>query len=203
MAEALRDRKKRETRQRISDVATMLFAARGFDAVTVAEVAEAADVSKMTVFNYFPRKEDLLLDRHEDRLARLRTAVRERPAGEPVATALRRHNHELLEAGHPLSGALPQAIPFYEIIQNSRALQNRVLEQEREAEDVLAELLTEEYGDPVRARLAAALLAAANGAIYRLALEGVLAGHTRSRLVRDQEKAIDRAFDMLDAGVEA
>lgn len=59
----LRERKKWETRRRISDVATGLFFARGFDNVTIAEVAEAAGVSRMTVFNYFPRKEDLFLDR--------------------------------------------------------------------------------------------------------------------------------------------
>lgn len=59
----LRERKKRETRQRISDEATMLFVARGFDEVTVAEIAKAAHVSAMTVFNHFPRKEDLFLDR--------------------------------------------------------------------------------------------------------------------------------------------
>src|ERR1700712_5361728 len=59
----LRERKKRETRQHLSDIATGLFYERGFDAVSVAEVADAAGVSKMTVFNYFPRKEDLFFDR--------------------------------------------------------------------------------------------------------------------------------------------
>ncbi len=63
MAEGLRERKKRQTRQHISDVATGLFLERGFDAVTIAEVAEAADVSVNTVYNYFPAKEDLFLDR--------------------------------------------------------------------------------------------------------------------------------------------
>ncbi|MBP2048736.1 AcrR family transcriptional regulator [Streptomyces griseochromogenes] len=60
---SLRERKKRQTRQRISDVATVRFVERGFDKVTVTEVARAAGVSAMTVFNYFPRKQDLFLDR--------------------------------------------------------------------------------------------------------------------------------------------
>ena len=79
--EGLRERKKAETRRRIADVATALFVQHGFDAVTVADVAEAADVSKMTVFNYFPRKEDLLLDRHLERLDAVRRAIAERPSG--------------------------------------------------------------------------------------------------------------------------
>ena len=57
----LRERKKLATRRAISDIATGLFMERGFDNVTVAEVAEVANVAKMTVFNYFPRKEDLFL----------------------------------------------------------------------------------------------------------------------------------------------
>ena len=59
----LRESKKKETRQRISDTATALFYVHGFEAVTVDEIAVAAKVSKMTVFNYFARKEELILDR--------------------------------------------------------------------------------------------------------------------------------------------
>ncbi|WP_326640923.1 TetR/AcrR family transcriptional regulator [Streptosporangium sp. NBC_01755] len=66
MSEGLRERKKRETRERISNIATGLFMMRGFDNVTVAEVARAADVSVNTVFNYFGTKEDLLFDRQEE-----------------------------------------------------------------------------------------------------------------------------------------
>jgi AcrR family transcriptional regulator len=65
MSEGLRERKTRLTRQRISDTATAMFLERGFDAVTVAEVARACDVSEKTVFNYFPTKESLVLDQEE------------------------------------------------------------------------------------------------------------------------------------------
>ena len=71
--QGLRERKKRQTRQQISDIATGLFLERGFDAVTIAEIAEAADVSVNTVYNYFPSKEDLFFDRSRgivDRLSR-------------------------------------------------------------------------------------------------------------------------------------
>ena len=88
----LRESKKRETRQRISDVATELFFARGFDAVTVDEVAAAAGVSKMTVFNYFARKEDLFLDREDDVERLLREALDERPEGQSPIDAIRSCN---------------------------------------------------------------------------------------------------------------
>ena len=92
----LRESKKRETRQRISDVATRLFFARGFDAVTLDEIAAAAKVSKMTVLNYFARKEELLLDREDDlKLAAFRHALRARPKGQPPVDALRARVAEL------------------------------------------------------------------------------------------------------------
>ncbi len=76
MAEGLRERKKRQTRQHLSDVATGLFLERGFDAVTIAEIAHAADVSVNTVYNYFPAKEDLFLDRGQGVVERLSRYVR-------------------------------------------------------------------------------------------------------------------------------
>ena len=77
-AEGLRERKKRLMRQQLSDTATEMFLERGFDAVRVAEVAQACGVSEKTVFNYFPTKESLLLDRGEATMASLRAALAER-----------------------------------------------------------------------------------------------------------------------------
>lgn len=81
MSEGLRERKKRQTRQDISDTATGLFLERGFDAVTIAEIAEAADVSVNTVYNYFPAKEDLFLDRSVAVTGKLSRFVRGRDKG--------------------------------------------------------------------------------------------------------------------------
>src|SRR5215212_309489 len=86
----LRARKKEQTRRAIAEAAGELFAERGFDAVTVAEVARAADVSEGTVFNYFPTKEDLVYDQMEVFEAALIDTVRERPPGESVLSAFRR-----------------------------------------------------------------------------------------------------------------
>src|SRR3954471_1434421 len=93
-----------QTRARISAVATRLFLARGFDAVTVAEVAREAGVSSVTVFNHFPRKEDLLLDRAADAVELLRSAVRDRAPGADVPASLRAATLGLIDARHALSG---------------------------------------------------------------------------------------------------
>jgi len=86
----LRERKKQQTREAIAAAALALFAERGFDAATVAEVAEAADVSTATVFNYFPTKEDLLYSRFEDFEEELLAAIRDRAADESVLEAFGR-----------------------------------------------------------------------------------------------------------------
>src|ERR1700753_1204671 len=98
-----RERKKRETRQRISDVATALFFARGFDAVTLDEIALAAKVSKMTVFNYFARKEELMLARADElKLRPFRQALHDRPKGQAPVAALRALVATMSDEKHPL-----------------------------------------------------------------------------------------------------
>ena len=89
---SLRESNKARTRLAISDVATRLFITRGFETVTVAEIAEAAHVSVKTVFNYFSTKEDLFFDRADDVRDAIVGAIRERPEGTSVLGAL----HELL-----------------------------------------------------------------------------------------------------------
>ena len=86
----LRERKKLRTRQLIADTAMRMFAERGFDAVPVAAVARAAEVSEATVFNYFPTKEDLVYRGMEAFEAELLAAVRDRPAGESIVAAFGR-----------------------------------------------------------------------------------------------------------------
>src|SRR6266536_6662243 len=86
----LRERKKQQTRELIAQTARRLFAERGFERVTVAEVARAADVSEQTVFNHFPTKEDLVYWRLGSFEEEMLATIRERPAGEPVLAAFRR-----------------------------------------------------------------------------------------------------------------
>jgi len=89
VAEGLRERKKRRTRQHIADTAARLFGERGYEQVAVVDVAEAADVSEQTVYNYFPTKQDLVFDLEEDPTQRLTEVIRHRQPGVSPAAAIR------------------------------------------------------------------------------------------------------------------
>jgi AcrR family transcriptional regulator len=197
----LRERKKRATRQLISNVASGLFIQRGFEEVTVAEIAEAAGVSKMTVFNYFPRKEDLFLDRHADRLAELVSVVRSRPAGVSPVAALRAHQHSLLASGHPLSGAIAGGPGFWWVLTSSPALMARWFEQEREIAEAFAEVFAAETGDAFRSRVVAGLLTTAITSVFSHAMGRIVAGDDAEVVRREQVAFIDQAFDLVEHGV--
>src|SRR5205814_3715391 len=119
----LRESKKLEMRREIADAAMRLFVQRGFDHVTVAEVAAAARVSEKTVFNYFPTKEDLFFDEVPERQAALVAAVRDRKPGESVVAALRR-----LQAGQCRRLCSAGFATFARIIAESPTLQAKELE---------------------------------------------------------------------------
>jgi AcrR family transcriptional regulator len=150
--------KKRETRQRISDVATALFLERGFEAVTLDDVAAAAKVSRMTVCNYFPRKEDLMFDRQEDlKMAPIRDAIRTRPQDQSPVDALRALVNELRVQQHPFTRVDRHTVDWWRFLATSPSLQARL----REIYDDAAEQLALELDGPnpdSRARLAAGII---------------------------------------------
>ncbi|MFF5256602.1 TetR/AcrR family transcriptional regulator [Streptomyces leeuwenhoekii] len=158
MAEGLRERKKKQTRQYISDVATGLFLERGFDAVTVAEVAKAANVSVNTVYNYFPAKEDLFLDRSRGVIDRLSRWVRGRGDGESAARAVLRELREEVESVSPRMGLMDGYESFMRVIQDSPALRSRMWAIGQEVLLNLEGTLREETGagadDPMPALMA-------------------------------------------------
>ncbi|WP_327412040.1 TetR/AcrR family transcriptional regulator [Streptomyces sp. NBC_01233] len=190
---SLRERKKRETRQRISDEATMLFAARGFDHVTVAEVAKAAHVSAMTVFNHFPRKEDLFLDRIPEAVELFTAAVRDRAEGESQLAGLRLLLLRLLDQRHPLAGVGDTFPHFWRIVLGSPALRARAREGVEEVENALAEAI----GGP-GARLTAALTVAAYRAVYVTTAGRLLAGERAADVAEDHRMRVNAAFDALE-----
>ncbi|AQZ61596.1 TetR-family transcriptional regulator [[Actinomadura] parvosata subsp. kistnae] len=162
----LREQKKRETRQAISDHATQLFLERGFDGTTIADIAAAARVAKMTVTNYFPRKEDLALDHHEEFAAGLAEIVAHRPAGESALGAVRRAYLAALERRDPVIGFTGR--DFARMIADSPTLVARLRDLHDQREETLARRLVQEQpGDPVTARAVAAQIAAADRLLFR------------------------------------
>lgn len=154
-----RDSKKRETRQRISDTATKLFFERGFDAVTLDEVAAAAKVAKMTVFNYFPRKEDLMLDRQDDlKLVFFREAIRARPKGQSPLAALRALLDTMRDGKHPFARFDRHAANFWRFVADSPSLEARLRELAEEAAAGLAIELGGSSEPDGPARLAAGMV---------------------------------------------
>lgn len=202
----LRERKKAETRRLISDTATMLFALRGFDNVSVAEVAAAANVSTKTVFNYFPRKEDLFLDRFPEMTALVRQAAAERPEGQPVLRTLREFYLGLLAQRHPMSGYTEAGyLAFYRTVADSPALQARVREFVEELEDLVAELFAEAEGeDPagVRARFAGMSVVATYRTVYLTAARRLIAGEDGETVVADLAGYYRRLFDAVERALD-
>ncbi|MCX5331320.1 MULTISPECIES: TetR/AcrR family transcriptional regulator [unclassified Streptomyces] len=146
MAEGLRERKKRETRQRISDIATGLFLEHGFVTVTIAEVAEAADVSVNTVYNYFPAKEDLFFDRSSGVVEQLSRWVRARDVGESAARAVLRELRAEVEAVSPRVGLMAGYDRFMRCIHEAPPLRSRLWSLQQEIHDHLEATLREATG---------------------------------------------------------
>ncbi|MHC5904052.1 TetR/AcrR family transcriptional regulator [Streptomyces sp. S6] len=201
--EGLRERKKRQTLIRIHRTAVALFAEKGFDAVSVQEVADASEVSKMTVFNYFGTKEDLVFLPMQDHFFDAAKAVRERPSGESAAAAVRRQFLELVEARDPGVGL--QDAPFVRriraVILETPALRERAyLTSERGARQ-LADLLTEETGDPTLALIAAATLTATRNALIEEHHRRIDAGETVEEITRDAATRARHAFALIEKGL--
>ena len=158
-----RSRKRLATRQEISNAATRLFLERGFDRVTVDEIAAAADVGRMTVFNHFPRKEDMFFDRDEEIREALRDALRQRNPGIAPIEALRLLAHRLVEARSPYLEFSAASQGFIETIEGSETLKARARALRDEIAEVVRVALIECAGcepDDPDAHLAADLLLA-------------------------------------------
>jgi AcrR family transcriptional regulator len=193
----LRESKKQQTRELIAGEAMRLFATRGFDHVTVAEVAEAARVSEKTVFNYFPTKEDLFFDEVPARQEALVETVRGCRTGEQLLAALHgaqlEHSNRLASPGFAL---------FARIIEESPALQAKELEVMAGFAEVLAEAIRTELGTPERdARLAAGLLISVHWQLFRAARKQALAGKHGPAAARRLREELGRAYELLGYGL--
>jgi AcrR family transcriptional regulator len=204
----LRERKKEQTRQLIAETAWRLFADRGFEHVTVAEVAHQAQVAVATVFNYFPTKEDLFYHRLETFGAQLVDAVSARTVGEPVLVAFRRHllgSAGLLaqvEAGDPQ--ALERLRTVNRVVAASPALLTREQQAITRTGDALAALLAAEVGGPpgdLGAQVAANALVGVQRALVDYTRRRVLADEEPARLAGDVRRLAQHAVALLEHGL--
>ncbi|MEV5575551.1 TetR family transcriptional regulator [Spirillospora sp. NPDC052269] len=199
--EGLRARKKRETRLAISHTATRLFLERGFEKVTIAEIAEAAGVAKMTVTNYFPRKEDLALDVHEEFVAWPAGTVRDRAPGESALAALHRAYLGAVDRREAVIGFSGE--PFARLVAGSPTLVARVRELHEEREHALAETLADETGDTgLTPRLAAAQLGGVHRVLFHEAQRQTADGRTREEIAASLTGAAAEAFGLLGPSLE-
>ncbi|MGN6518003.1 MAG: TetR/AcrR family transcriptional regulator [Dokdonella sp.] len=194
----LRDRKKAETRLAISNVATRLFVERGFEGVSVDEIALAAGVARKTVFNYFPRKEDLVFDRGDDARTLVRDALAARGRRPPLR-ALRTLVRSLLEQRHPLFRMSRRPVRFWRTVAQSPALTTHARQLQATLADDLAAMLAESADrrrDDADARLAASMLMSTLVVAYGEALRAF-------REKREPARAFARVTERGFAGVEA
>jgi AcrR family transcriptional regulator len=199
----LRERKKQRTRRLIADTAHRLFAERGFDAVTVADVAREADVSEGTVFNYFATKEQLFWGEMESFEAALVEAVRTRPAGESLAAAFRRFIVERSErlAVDEVAALITTAA---RIVGDSPTLQAREREIVARATQALAEAIAAETGPRgggLEPPVAASALMGVQRALVAQVHKAVLAGIRGRRLATEARAHGERAFALLERGL--
>jgi AcrR family transcriptional regulator len=195
----LREIKKEQTRQAIADAGMGLFVTRGFDHVTVAEIAREAGVSEKTVFNYFPTKEDIFFDEVPERLEALSEAVRRRDPNQSLVEAM--HGLHAEQCGRLAS---PGFAHFSRTIAESAALQAKEMEVMGLFTDHLAATIREELGvHPADAQVAANLLMSVHWQFFRNARAHALAGRSGPAAARRLRNDLDRAYRLLEHGLSA
>jgi AcrR family transcriptional regulator len=200
---SLRERKKQQTRTAIADAAAQLFAARGFDRVTVDEVARAAGVAKQTVFNYFPAKEDLVFDRAAEVQALMVAAVRDRAPETTLVEAFRALTHGFWQQIAALSDGRPQA-GFFDIVERTPALQAHMRELGERIVEELTAVIAAQAGaaaDDLRPRLVAGALAMIHHRVVEAARPRIAGGERARDFVDELLARADEAYDLLAAGI--
>ncbi|MQS14342.1 TetR family transcriptional regulator [Streptomyces kaniharaensis] len=202
----LRERKKIRTGIRIWRTAIGLFAAKDFDQVSVAEIAAAADVSKMTVFNYFPTKEDLVMAPMEQHLGEPARVVRERAPGTSAVAALRDHYLAALAAFDPATGLNDDQVVLdvVRLVHRTPALAMRAAAgfgQQAQAQ-LTAELLAQDPAhDELTAQVAGAQLLATRLTLTTGNQLRMLAGERAADALPDALDRARRAFEMVERGL--
>ncbi|WP_152364479.1 TetR/AcrR family transcriptional regulator [Microlunatus speluncae] len=202
----LREQKKEQTRARLIETAWRLAADRGFEQVTVAEIARAAEVSEATLFNYFRTKEDLFYAPLESFGDQLIDAVRARDAGTSALAAVHRfllQDRGLLGSLEPSEAEASARLQVHlRVISDSPALLAR--EQRafaRYTEDLAALLAAEDGGDPITAAVVGHALIGVHRTLVAHVRRRVLAGAELRRVAAEVREHGDRAFSLLESGL--
>lgn len=192
-------RKRLATRQKISDIATRLFFERGFDKVKVDEIAEAADVSRMTVFNHFSRKEDLFFDLDEEGREDVLAALQRRSPGTPPVEALRLFAHWAVANQRPYVRFFEENTDkFMATIQASEALKARA----RAIRDELTDTLTAAMAESVNRQLPDSVASLAASLLVATWTVALLEAHRAFQQDRDLEKANNAFLGLIDRGTK-
>jgi AcrR family transcriptional regulator len=203
--EGLRERKRRLTRQRISDVATILFGARGFDNVTVSEVADVVGVSEKTVYNYFPTKESMVLDWADETVESMARVIRECPPNESLTAAVVRAMKEDMERFDVVPDDIVMFLPrFVDLIDSTPALRaawlemyDRIVTVATEALAARAEVDPRDPEPMIAARALSGLGGVALAARVRYIEQGLRGIELRDAVLTD----LERAARLLDTGL--
>jgi AcrR family transcriptional regulator len=201
----LRERKKQRTRALIADTARRLFVERGFEAVSVAEIAREAEVSEATVFNYFPTKEELVYHRLEAFEEEMLAAVRDRSEGKSIAAAFARF---VSTPRGLLASRDPEEVEELAGISRMIAESPTLLARERQIFDAytdsLAALIAEETRAPagsIEPWVVANTLLGVHRAGVDFARRRIVAGARNPGLARSVRRQITRALDALNEGL--
>jgi len=197
----LRARKRERTRDAIADAAISLFLAHGFDQVPVADIAARAEVSKPTLFRYFPAKEDLVLHRIADHNGEAARVVRGRPPGVSPLAALHRHFLDGLDRRDPVTGLNdhPEVLAFHEMVFTTPSLAGRLNQYTLDDEEALAAAL----GGDITARLLAAQVLVTRRVLARANWQKLKAGRSADAVHSEAVADADRAFALLRDGTGA
>ena len=194
----LRARKMARTHDAIADAAITLFLAHGFDHVSVTDIAATAEVSKPTLFRYFPTKEDLVLHRIADHQGEAARVVRDRQPGVPPVTALHRHFRAGLDRYDPVTGLNdhPEVVAFHRLVFTTPSLAGRLTRYMLDDEEALAGVL----GPGIEARLQAAQVLAVQRVLARTNWQKIADGRTARDVHPEAVADAGQAFARLQSG---
>ncbi|MFC8128140.1 TetR/AcrR family transcriptional regulator [Streptomyces sp. NPDC057302] len=209
----LRERKRQRMYQAVSDVAIALFLEKGFEKVPVAEVAAAAEISKPTLFRYFPAKEDLVLHRFADHVDEAARVVATRPAKRSPLDALQRQFLDGLERQDPVTGLCDNVhvLAFHRLLYGTPSLVARLYAYQERSEAALGEALSKATTpdaapktpptDPLAARLAAGQIVAVQRILALENWRRIDAGESADAVWPDAVATANRGFGQLRSGL--